>query len=662
MVACVEWGECGGVAAMAKEVKKSGVKPSKKEGVKGGREPSLESKGSLEGGSSSRGEDTSSQPTLTPPKPKGPHCPPGHDLHYGGYAWQKGRSLLPLELQLYRTNWPKERGGLGALGHFRNAWKLVWPKFEWNEWTKGMVEAWCGYSRISIMGHAAAGKTFTLGRIALLDWLADPFNTITSLATVTAEGLRLRMWGDLMRAYEELPPEIKLNLKIYNTPNRMNIMLDGGGADQEKFLIEGMSVSRTKDALGRIRGKHAPRRRVIYDEADDMSEAAYDAMANIMTDPDVKVVDMSNAMDRYSQFGRACEPAGGWATVDATSLYWEGKPAGKFRSIVVHLDGLQNPNVKAAGGNPLAVKKYPYMLGVDEIASIRAKYGEDSKEWWTMVRGYFPPDGVVAKIFPGVAIERAKLDLTFDFEPEWVASLDPAFEHDDCALHFGKMGKVRDGRTGITGVESFKILTKEEISAGSKDMQIARQVKELCEARRVRPRNFIMDKTGGGRGVYAMLQEIWSPDVQGINYGGEATERPLRVGDSDKAKDVVRYFVSELWFRARYLCEDGLLGGLNRLEPKTIDDLNVRRYETKQVTQGRIMQAETKDDLKKRLGRSPDWGDAFVQFGELLARDISLIINEETKRIPAERWNQSWNRVKKLRRVYSDEAIDVQVW
>jgi hypothetical protein len=32
------------------------------------------------------------------------------------------------------------------------------------------------------------------------------------------------------------------------------------------------------------------------------------------------------------------------------------------------------------------------------------------------------------------------------------------------------------------------------------------------------------------------------------------------------------------------------------------------------------MQVETKSDLKKRLGRSSDFGDAYVQFGELLIR------------------------------------------
>ena len=593
-----------------------------------------------------------------PERPRELRAPPGHNVVYG-FAWPKGKSLLPLELQCYRQNWAPERGGLGALAHFRNAWKILWPKFEWNDWTRLMVEGWCGYSRVSVMGHAAAGKTFTYGRIALLDWLAHPGETMTSLATVTAEGLRLRMWADLMRAYEELPPEVRMLLRVYNTPNRMAIMLEGGS---DKFVIEGMCVSRNKDALGRIRGKHAPRRRVIYDEADDMSEAAYDAMANIMTDPDVKIVDMSNAMDRYSQFGRACEPAAGWRSVDETVLAWEGKPAANFRSIVLHLDGLQNPNVKGQSTVKPGEKKYPYMLGPGEIEAIRVKYGEDSKEWWTMVRGFFPPEGMVAKIFPGSVIERARPQVKWDFQPEMCATLDPGFEHDDCAFILGEKGTLRDGRRAISAVKSEAIVTKESADAGSKDWQIAERVMALCVQAGVKPENFIMDKTGGGRGVYAILERIWSNQIQGINYGGEASERPLRQGDSDKAKDVVRYFVSELWFRARYLCEDGLLGGLDAIDPKAINDLNARRYDTKQVTTGRIMQAESKDEMKKRLGRSPDFGDAYCQFGELLARELSKTITLEERKLPTQRWNQSFQRVKKLRKAFGTEAVEVEVW
>jgi hypothetical protein len=587
--------------------------------------------------------------------------PPGHDLIYGT-IWPKGAPLLPLELTCYRENRQPKDGGLGAHAHFKNAWKLVWPKFDWNDWSKIICEAWCSYSRISIMGHGAAGKTYNLAFCAYLDWLAQPFETMTSLTTVTADGLRLRMWGDLMRAHEIIPPEIRRMLKVYSSSNRMTVMFDleaaGGEKTHEfdKYIIEGMATSRTADASGRIRGKHAPRRRLILDEADDMADVIYETFANVRTDPDVKIVDMSNAMDRYSNFGKACEPKAGWQSIHDTDLFWETKGGG----VCIHLDGLQNPNCKA--GLIDGKKKYPYMLGPSEIEEIRKQNGEDSKEWWCFVRGFFPPDGIVSKVWPSAAIERARQVLPFDFAPEPCAALDPAFSYDDCVLHRGEKGKLRDGRTAINGVQSVKITVKQGAGLEPEDYQVAHEVMRLCKEWGVQPTNFIQDKTGNARGVYAVLQKEWSVDVVGINYGGEATERPLRAGQLDKACDIVRYYVSELWFRASYLAYDGLLGGLDRLHKKTLDDLNVRRYETRQFTKGKLMQVETKDDLKKRLGRSPDNGDAFSQFSELLVRDFALAQAKDKNLPVSQKWKAQQERAKKAASLYEREFVDVDSW
>jgi hypothetical protein len=141
-----------------------------------------------------------------------------------------------------------------------------------------------------------------------------------------------------------------------------------------------------------------------------------------------------------------------------------------------------------------------------------------------------------------------------------------------------------------------------------------------CQERGVQPKYFIMDTTGNGRGVFAILQKEWSREVQGVEYGGAPTDRPLRADDNRKCNEIYQYFVTELWFRASECAKAGLIGGLSNLHRKTIDDLSSRRYVLKQGTKGMLMVAETKKEVKKRLGRSPDYGDSFTQFGELLIR------------------------------------------
>jgi hypothetical protein len=451
------------------------------------------------------------------------------------------------------------------------------------------------------------------------------------------------MWGDLMRAYEAMPAYLKVMFKVYSSSNRMNLMVADATRDMDKYIIEGMATSRTADASGRIRGKHAPRRRVILDEADDMPPVIYETFPNIMSDPDVKIIDISNATDRYSMFCKAAEPKNGWDSITDTDQHWFTKGG-----LCLHFDGLQNPNIVSGG------KRCTYMMNQKRVDEIKAEYGESSKEWWSFVRGFPPPDGVVAKVWPSFSIERAKDTIVFDFKPEMVATLDPAYEHDDCVLILGEKGKLRDGKICVQATKSIKIKTKSGVSDIPKDYQITREVMQICKDADVAPHNFIMDKSGNGRSVWSKLMMEWSNQIIGIEYGGEATERPMRYGDPAKANEMVQKFVSELWFRARYMAEAGCLRGLTNLDPKTLEDLNTRRYERKEMTHGTRMIVETKDVLKKRLGRSPDYGDAFCQFAELVTRQMSDSIAIEEKKDLRLSWQYNRMRASRVNARYID--------
>jgi hypothetical protein len=244
----------------------------------------------------------------------------------------------------------------------------------------------------------------------------------------------------------------------------------------------------------------------------------------------------------------------------------------------------------------------------------------------------------VARVWSETLIERAKPGIVFDFTPTRCASLDPAFEHDDCVLDFADYGKARDGQNALNGVRSEKILTKTGRGIEPKDYQIAHQVMERCKAEGVKPCDFIMDKTGGGRGVFAILQKEWSYEIHGIEYGGSPTERFLKQGETDKCEDLYLYFVTELYFRTRAFAEEGALGGIANLDPKTMEDLTSRRYTVRQSGDRKKVVIETKPEVKKRLGRSPDYGDSFSQFGELMARKGILPGKKSQASGQADRW------------------------
>ncbi len=73
------------------------------------------------------------------------------------------------------------------------------------------------------------------------------------------------------------------------------------------------------------------------------------------------------------------------------------------------------------------------------------------------------------------------------------------------------------------------------------------------------------------------------------------------------------------------------------------------------------MVVESKDELKKRLGRSPDYGDAFVQFAELLCRldGISVATAKDPLKEVRTIWQRRMDQAKRSQKIYSEEAIDV---
>jgi hypothetical protein len=539
---------------------------------------------------------------------------PSGTIEAYGRPYPKGTMRFAIELDCYRDRLSRADGGLGAEGHFKNAWKIFWPEFQWNDWCELMVWAWCNYKYVVIIGHARASKTYTNAHIAYLDYCADPVTTLTSVATVTFEGLRLRMWSDLLRAVET--SRVPNPFTVRSTTNECRIFPTELAREAgEKYQIHGMSVSRTQDAPGRIRGGHADRRRIFLDEAQDMPDAIYETISNPMSAPDARCVMLTNPVEKISRFGEWCEPKEGWGSVDETDLWWETKK-GDGQGVCLHFDGRQSPNLKA--GRTI----FPFLLTEDFCREVESNHGRESLQYWSQVIGFFPPDGVVSKIFPASVVERAKSPIRFDFAPQMCATLDPAFEQDDCVMHFGQLGMPvfgqRDYRINATETVVCKIDAGP--AAEPKDYQVAHWVISECGKRGVQPKHFIMDRTGGGRGVYAILQKEWSRDVEGIDYGGAATDRMLRGDDSRKCNTIYKWFVTELWFRASECAKAGLLGGVSNLHPRTADDLSSRRYELKQDTKGTLIVAESKGRVKERLGRSPDFGDAFVQFGELLVR------------------------------------------
>jgi len=534
-----------------------------------------------------------------------------------GHIWDRERfNELAVELWCYLVKLKPEDGGLGEEQHFRNAFNIMWPNYKWTDWMEMMVSAWCTEEVTIILGHTRASKTFGTAPILYLDYKADPYNTMTSLSTVTFSGLRARMWGDLMRAVNSATEPCPFIVK--NNSNEMRIYtLDNMGKPDLKSMIEGFAISKTKDSQEKIQGMHADRRRWILDEAEGVAQAIFDAEANPMSSPNYKSFKLANPLDRHSAFGLLYEPEGGWSAVDDSDLSWRSKKG----HLVLHFDGLQSHNMKIFNSLPKAEyeeKKLPFMLLPEYEQKIYKQHGPDSIQYWKFVRGFPPPDGTVAHAFPSSVIARMKQNITFDFQPFFFLTLDPAFDHDNCVAQLGMCGQNREDQVAIQWLKTFAIQTKIGKNYDPKDYQIAHECIDICKENGVVGKNFIMDKTGNGRGVFAIIYKEWSKNVHGVEFGGVSTDRPIKADDPEKASDRFVKFVDELWFRHAAWATEGLIGGIENLSDETEFDLGGRLYLlTSEKPERQTM--ETKKEYKSRLGRSPDYGDSAVLSTELLA-------------------------------------------
>jgi hypothetical protein len=175
-------------------------------------------------------------------------------------------------------------------------------------------------------------------------------------------------------------------------------------------------------------------------------------------------------------------------------------------------------------------------------------------------------------------------------------------------------------------------------SAKEPEEQIAEFVRRECEGNNIPPENMGHDSTGRGTlGTY--LARTWSAMTNPIEAGGQPTDRPVTsdmfiVDPKTKTKRLKlckeHYvkLVTEFWFSVRYTVEAGQLRGLTE---ETMEEFCQREWD--RVKDDKI-ELETKNDMKERIGRSPDLADWCAGIVEMARRRgfmIKKMVNESAK-------------------------------
>jgi len=309
-----------------------------------------------------------------------------------------------------------------------------------------------------------------------------------------------------------------------------------------------------------VHGIHGPHDLLILDDAHAIEEPMFDEIENMMAGGRTHIVLMYNPM-RLSGTTYACahQDRARWNNI--TIGYWD-TPNGKADKVII-----------------------PGMLLPETVKSWIKKYGRDSNFVRVKV------DAKEPKQEADTLIPLEHLELA-------VARVVPEPDQDSPRAYGQDVARFGDDNSTRCEIHGRKVLPLYSVNGHDTMRTTGELMHEISE----RPGIVGVDVIGIGSGVYDRLAE------QGINaIPVNVAERSYEIDESGKEK--YANLRAEIWAKAAEALDPNnpeavqlpddqeLIGELSSVK---------KRFDSK----GRML-VESKDDMKKRLGKSPDKADAF---------------------------------------------------
>jgi hypothetical protein len=529
---------------------------------------------------------------------------------------------LSIELVAYRYGFTPETGGLGKVGHLKRIIGTLWgphnkrKQYIWTPWSQEMAEYACRYQYLGVSGCGSSGKTAFFAVKAIVDWLCAPHATLILLTSTSLKEAKKRIWGQLVAYFDAVPG---LPGKIVDSQGLIRFTPGNGqkAPDNVGLALVAGEKKHEREAIGKLIGIKQQRVGLLADELPELVDALLNAAyTNLSLNPEFWLHGLGNFKSIYDTFGQFTKPKDGWASVTVDDTSWETE-----RGYCLHLDALKSPNWEA--GENL----YPMLMKVEDIKTAIDKEGVESPGFWRMFRSFPCPGGAENQIYSEADF------LKFDAEsvPIWegettrVAALDPSFTSggDRAPLIFGRYGKDVDGRWNLVP-DKVIYLAEDALKtkAGEpRNYQIAEQIKLHCEREGVQPNHFAVDSTGAGSPFADIVGEVWSREILRVHFGGSASELPFSSLDPTPMSKKCVNRVTELWFIGTEFLRNRQLRGLSQELQR---EMCARHYSTEKAGQMRV-KAEPKEDMRLRIGKSPDLSDAFFILLDLCRQRLGAI-------------------------------------
>lgn len=405
-------------------------------------------------------------------------------------------------------------------------------------------------------GHSL-GKDWTCGGIS--QWFLHCFSpSIVLLTGPTDRQVKKVMWGETMSHWRNR--KIDLGGKPYTDPY-LEIR-------KEDWYLLGFTTKETGGSAegggGKFQGFHAPNVCVIVTEAQAIEDSIFDQIDAVTTNENVLVIFLGNPTRATGRFAKGLR--------------------NKKDNICFNFSCLDNPNYKERR------TVIPGLCSYEWVEDKRTKWGVNDPRWQGRVLGQIP-EASINNVFTDelIRLGRACKDC---FGKSWNngVAMDVAGEGvDDNVIINGRKGIVNDVKAKNISTPSDNALDCLKMCA---DVQ----------------GNFIMiDCDGLGIGTWQELNKI--PYIEEkyhiLKFHGSIRYKKCPIENPDNYENLR----SKACFTAQRMLKEG------RASIPNIPELIEELLEIKFFENGRgLLQIEDNDDLKERLGRSPDHAMAWIMY------------------------------------------------
>lgn len=546
--------------------------------------------------------------------------------------------------------------GNGLSFHYERARQLIWPHLDRHRWHDLCRDEILKNKVTVLMGPGSSGKTHEAAWIYLIEYWCHPEETCVLVSSTTIPGLRKRVWGEItmlwekgLERYDWLSGNLLDSAIAITTDSLEDVEIgERKSRDMRKGVFGIPCVQGGKFVgLSKYQGIKQKRMRLIADEASAMDGSFLSAFANLNKNEDFRAIVLGNPADPLDPLGKAAEPRDGW-----TDEYLEPKKTTVWNTRFmggrcVNLIGTDSPNFDFPPDKPT---RYKYLISREKIQDTLSFFPKDSMEYYSQCVGTMKIGTIARRVLSRemcLKLEAQKKVVWDGSQPRTkVYFVDASYGGDRCVAGSAEFGIEMGGKQVLSFNEPkiIPILVVKE--AGEPEQQIARFVKDDCEALDIDPKNMGHDSTGRGS-LGTALAQVWSAWTNPIEFGGTPTDRPvsldMRVLDEETGqmrlktcKEHYDRFISEMWFSVRYAVE---ASQIRDLPEEPMEELCTRKWdlvkESKRSVEpkDRVSSDPNKQGMKQRTGKSPDMGDWAAGIVEMARRrgfQISKLANNST--------------------------------